>query len=161
MDAAILPFPGDVEALKALLVVALEWAEEAEARAANAKARESAIEATIAHLKLQIARFQREHFGPSTERSHRFLDQMELELAALEADASEDDLFAEAAAAKRSNVVAFERKRPARKPLPEHLPRERVVAPCSWPACGGTRLSELGEDATETLEVISRALKVV
>jgi transposase len=163
MDAAVSPFPNDIEALKALLAVALERAEEAEARAANAEARESAIEATIAHLKLQIAKLRREQFGPSAERSRRLLEQMELELADLEADASEDDLVAEAAAAKTSSVVAFERKRPARKPFPDHLPRERVVvpAPCSCPACGGTRLSKLGEDVTETLEVIPRAWKVV
>ncbi len=163
MDAAVSPFPDDVEALKALLTVALERAEEAEARAANAEARESAIEAMIAHLKLQIAKLRREQFCPSAERSRRLLEQMELELADLEADASEDDLAAETAAARTSSVVAFDRKRPARKPFPEHLPRERVVvsAPCSCPACGGTRLSKLGEDVTETLEVIPRAWKVV
>jgi transposase len=163
MGTAVSPFPDDVEALKALLAVALERADEAEARAANAEARESAIEAMIAHLKLQIAKLRREQFGPSAERSRRLLEQMELELADLEADASEDDLLAEAAAARTSSVVALERKRPARKPFPEHLPRERVVvlAPCSCPACGGTRLSKLGEDVTETLEVIPRAWKVV
>jgi transposase len=43
------------------------------------------------------------------------------------------------------------------------LPRERVVepAPCSCPACGGARLSKLGEDVTETLEVIPRQWKVI
>ena len=36
-------------------------------------------------------------------------------------------------------ISAFERKRPAKKPFPEHLPRERVVisAPCS---CSKVRL---------------------
>lgn len=102
-------------------------------------------------------------YGPSAERSRRLLDQMELELADLEADASEGDLAAEAAAAKTSGVAAFERKRPIRKPFPQHLPRERGVipAPCSCPACGGTRLSKLGEDVTETLEVIPRSWKVI
>ena len=68
-----------------------------------------------------------------------------------------------AAAAKTANVNAFERKRPAKQPFPEHLPRERVVipAPCACPACGGTRLSKLGEDVTETLEVIPRSWKVI
>ena len=48
-------------------------------------------------------------------------------------------------------------------PFPDHLPRERVVvpAPCSCPACGGDRLSRLGEDVTETLEVIPRSWKVI
>ena len=88
---------------------------------------------------------------------------MEFELEDLEADAAEDDLAAETAATKATNVTAFERKRPVRKPFPDHLPRDRVVvpAPCSCPACGGMRLSKLGEDVTETLEVIPRTWKVI
>ena len=64
---------------------------------------------------------------------------------------------------KTATVTAFERKRPARKPFPEHLPRGRVAvpAPCSCPACGSSRLSKLGGDVTETLDVIPRAWKVV
>jgi transposase len=161
--AAVSPLPDDVEALKALLTAALQRADEAEARAASAQARESAIEAVIAHLKLQIAKLRREQYGPSAERSRRLLEQMELELEDLEADAGEDDRAAEIAVASTTSVVAFERKRSARRPFPEHLPRERVVipAPCSCPACGGSRLSRLGEDVTETLEVIPRSWKVI
>ncbi len=163
MDTAASPLPNEVEALKALLVAALERADDAEARLANARARESATEAMIAHLKLQIAKLRREQYGPSAECSRRLLDQMELQLEDLEADASEDNFAAEAAAARTTDVAAFERKRPSKKPFPEHLPRERVVipAPCSCPACGGSRLSKLGEDVTETLEVIPRQWKVV
>jgi transposase len=163
MEAAISPLPDDVEALKALVVAMARKADEAEAKLANAHARESAIEALIAHLKLQIAKLKREQYGPSAERSRRLLDQMELQLEELEADAAEDDLIAEEAAARTTTVTAFERKRPARKPFPDHLPRERVVvpAPCSCPACGGDRLSKLGEDVTETLEVIPRSWKVI
>jgi transposase len=86
-----------------------------------------------------------------------------LQLEDFEADAAEADLAAEAAMAKISTVTAFERRKPARKPFPEHLPRERVVvpAPCSCPACGSTRLSKLGEDVTETIEVIPRSWKIV
>jgi transposase len=170
MAAVVSPVPDDVEALKALLQTAVRQAEEAtrraneaEAELATAKARASATEALIAHLKLQIARLKREQYGASAERSRRLLDQLELQLEELEASASEDDLAAESAAAKTTSVVAFSRKRPAKKPFPEHLPRERVVipAPCACPACGGTRLSKLGEDVTETLEVIPRQWKVL
>lgn len=163
MDKVASPFPDDVEALKALLSAALERADDAEARLANARARESATEAMIAHLKLQIAKLRREQYGASAERSRRLLDQLELQLEDLEADACEDDLAAEVAAARTADVAAFARKRPSRKPFPEHLPRERVVipAPCSCPACGGARLSKLGEDVTETLEVIPRQWKVI
>src|SRR5437016_4622653 len=54
------------------------------------------------------------------------------------------------------------RRRRARAPLPAHLPRERVVvaAPCTCPVCGG-RLAKLGEDITETLEVVPRQWKVI
>ena len=49
-----------------------------------------------------------------------------------------------------------------RAPLPAHLPRERVVvpSPCACPHCGG-KLTKLGEDITETLEVIPRQWKVI
>src|SRR3546814_6393966 len=53
MEAAVSPVPDDVAALKALLNAATRRADEAEARLANAKARESATEAMIAHLKLR------------------------------------------------------------------------------------------------------------
>ena len=157
--AVVSSLPEDVEALKALLTAALARADEAEARAANAVARESAIEAVIAHLKLQIAKLRREQYGASAERSRRLLEQMELQLEDLEADANEDDL----AAANTTSVTRFGRRRPVRKPFPEHLPRERVAipAPCACPACGGSRLSKLGEDVTETLEVIPRSWKVI
>ena len=76
----------------------------ATAKLANAMAHQSAIEALIAHLKLQIAKLKREQYGPSAERSRRLLDQMELQLEELEADAAEDDLIAEEAAAKTTTV---------------------------------------------------------
>jgi transposase len=55
------------------------------------------------------------------------------------------------------------RKRPARQPFPEHRPRERVVEPdpTSCLYCGSARLRKLGEDITETLEVIPRQWKVI
>jgi len=163
MDAALSSLPNDVEALKALVVCMTQRANEAEAELAAAKARASATDALIAHLKLQIAKLKREQYGPSAERTRRLLDQLELQLEELEASASEDELAAEMAAARTTKVAPFSRKRPARKPFPEHLPRERVVvpAPCACPACGGTRLSRLGEDVTETLEVVPRQWKVV
>jgi len=156
MDTAIEPLPDDVEALKAALL-----AVRAEVAAAHARASDD--QALIAHLKLKIQKLNRDRFGPHSERSRRLLDQMELQLEELEATATEDELKAEAAAARTTTVAAFTRKRPSRKPFPEHLPRERVViaAPSSCPCCGGARLSRLGEDVTETLEVIPRSWKVI
>ncbi len=134
----------------------------AKAQAASAKALVSHSEALIARLKLEIEKVRRELYGSRSERKARLLEQMELQLEELEADAGEDELAAEIAA-KASAVRAFERKRPSRKPFPEHLPRERVViaAPTSCSCCGSARLSKLGEDITETLEVIPRQWKVI
>ena len=88
---------------------------------------------------------------------------MEFQLEELEATATEDELLAEKAAARTQTVKPFQRKRPARKPFPEHLPRERVVVAAleSCPCCGSRKLSKLGEDVTETLEVIPRRWKVI
>lgn len=90
------------------------------------------------------------------------LDQMELQLEDLEASAAEDEQAAEQAS-QSSLVKPHQRKRPTRKPLPDHLPRERVVVPApeNCPCCGSHKLSKLGEDITETLEVIPRQWKVV
>ena len=88
---------------------------------------------------------------------------MELAFEELESSASEDEIAAERATAKTTNVVAFTRKRPARQPFPAYLPRERVVepGPTACLCCGSTRLRKLGEDITETLEVIPRQWKVI
>jgi len=132
---------------------------EAEARLANAHAQA----ALIAYYKLEIEKLRRQLYGTRSERKTRLLEQMELQLEELEATATEDELAAEKAAAKTQAVKPFQRKRPSRKPLPDHLPRERVVipAPESCPCCGSSKLSRLGEDITETLEVIPRQWKVI
>ena len=164
MNSAVPAIPDDVAALKAALAAERARRILAEADAASAKARLSAEEALIAHLKLRIEKRKRELFGPRSERTARLLDQLELQLEELETTATEDEIAAEQAAAKPStNVAAFTRKRPSRKPFPEHLPRERIVipAPTSCGCCGGSRLSKLGEDVTETLESVPRQWKVI
>jgi len=150
--------PDEIDALKAVLAAERAARQQAEARASGA-------EAMVAHLKLLIARMKRDRFGQSAERA-RQLDQLELQLEELEATATEDALAAEAAAAKAKQdaavVKSFERRKPVRALLPAHLLRERVVipSPCSCPDCGG-KLVKLGEDITETLEVVPRQWKVI
>ena len=155
--------PDDIDALKAALLAANDRAAQVEAELAVAKARASNDQALIAHQQLQIAKLTRELYGQHSERSVRLLDQMELAFEELESSATEDELVAERATAKTANVVAFTRKRPARQPFPEHLPRERVVepGPLTCQCCGSARLRKLGEDVTETLEVIPRQWKVI
>src|SRR5258707_4966340 len=135
----------------------------AQGEAATAKADLWSRDALIAHLKLEIEKLRRSVYGAGSERKARLLEQMELQLEDLEATATEDELAAQNAAARTQRVSSFERKRPSRKPFPEHLPRERVViaAPEQCPCCGSTKLSKRGEDITETLEVYPRKWKVI
>ena len=156
--------PDDTESLKRLLVAARAYAAAVTAEAATLRAKAADDEALIAHLKLWIEKLNRDRFGQRSERSARLLDQLELQLEELEASATEDELAAEKAVARTTTSVrGFTRNRPSRKPFPEHLPRERVVVagPTACACCGGTRLSRLGEDVTETLEVIPRHWKVI
>jgi transposase len=135
----------------------------ANAEAANAQADLSSTEALIRHLKLEIEKLRRQLYGARSEHKARLLEQMELQLEELETTATEDELAAEKAAAQTQSVKSFQRKRSSRKPFPAHLPRERVVipAPESCPCCGSMKLSKLGEDITETLEVVPRQWKVI
>ncbi len=131
--------------------------------AATAQAKLSDTEALIAHLQLMVEKLKREKYGQRSERTARLIEQMELQLEDLVTAASEDELAAAAAAAKAQSVRAFTRKRPVRKPWPEDIERERVViAPANvCTCCGGSRLSKLGEDVTETLEEIPRRFKLI
>ena len=153
----------EIARLRAELAASDARARVAEAELAEARAVVSTSEAMIAHLRLEIAKLRREQYGHSSERRARLIDQMELQLEELEAAATEDEIASEHAAARTTTVAAFERRRPARKPFPEHLPRERVVIdpPTACTCCGSSRIVKMGEDVTETLEVVPRRWKVI
>jgi len=153
----------EIARLSAALAVQTARAQAAEAELAQARALASCTDAMIQELKLEIAKLRRDKYGISSERRARLIDQLELQLEELEAAATEDALAAEQAADKTSTVRAFTRRKPVRKPFPDHLPRERVVvaAPTSCTCCGSDRIVKMGEDITETLEVIPRQWKVI
>jgi transposase len=157
--------PDDIETLKAMVIAAQAARLEAEAKARNMEAEVRVRELLIEQMKFTIKKLKHEQFGQSSER-HAVLEQLELSLADMEEDASQAEaaaqLAANAAAQANIKVAAFERRKPARRPLPEHLPRERIVypSPSACPCCGGV-LHKLGEDITETLEVIPRQWKVI
>ena len=182
MDFAALPDLDqlDSEALKGLVVAhrAELAAREAElaVRQAEHAAREAEIErerqtlsdqiaelrrassAEIERLKLMIKKLQRLMFGPKSEKVVVQLEQLELQLEELETARAEMETAAE------TIVPAQEAKaRPARKPLPEHLPRQVVThVPESGccPDCGGA-LRQFGEDVSEQLEYIPESFKVI
>src|SRR5438045_8213692 len=163
MAAAADDLPDDIDALKAALLAERDRAARVAAELAVAQAKASDDQALIAHQELQIAKLTRQLYGQHSERTVRLLDQMEMAFEELESSASEDEIAAERAAAKTTKVMPFTLKRPARQPFPEHLPRERVIVPgpTACLCCGGVRLRKLGEDVTETLEVVPRQWKVI
>lgn len=153
----------ELEKLRAALAAAEGRAATAEAKLAQASAAVSASEAMIKALALEIALLKRGKYGRSPERTARLLEQLELQLEELVADAAEDATADNQAAEKTTKVAGFERRKPAKKPFPEHLPRERAVveAPTTCSCCGSDRIVKMGEDITETLEVIPRQWKVI
>jgi transposase len=133
--------PDDVDTLKAALL--------------ETRAKLMGATALIEHLQLVIEKMKREKLGPRSERSQPLLDQMELELEELAAAQGEDEAKTQTAGIPVRN---FTRRPASRRSFPAHLPRRRIVhpAPTTCPCCGGINLSKIGEDITETLDVVPR-----
>jgi transposase len=150
------PLPDDLATAHAMI-----RAERTARLAAEATVASARLE--IERLKLLLAKARQAQFGRSAERGARLVEQLELQLAELEEGAAEEETAAEIAALKkRVSPLGGSTRKPARRPLPENLPRERIVypAPCACPKCGGP-VRKLGEDVTETLECEPRRWKVV
>ena len=139
--------PDDIAALKRIIA---EMARDA-----------VAAQTEIAKLKFQLARYRRTEFGRSSEKLAREVEQLELAIETLEADQAERRAAASPAVAVAIEE-AVEKQKPARRPLPEHLPREEVRHPaaCTCPHCGGV-LRRIGEEVTETLDYVPGCFKVV
>ena len=115
----------------------------------------------IAHLRAQLAALRRQQYGRSSERLDAEVAQLELRLEDLEENEAERQAAISDPAVPGSPSPT--RQKAARKPLPDHLPRETVVhepaAVCG--CCDRSRLARLGEDVTEVLEKIPARLKVI
>jgi transposase len=136
------PLPTDIESLQRLVI---------EQRAALLSR-----DVEIEKLKIELARLKRMQFGRSSEQLDQTIAQLELSLEELEA--SESELLAPSSV----SVPAIEKAKPARRALPESLPRETMIheAPCNCPACGGL-LRAMGEDVAEVLEYVPSRFKVI
>ena len=137
--------PDDIAALKRIIT---EMARDA-----------ATARAEIARLKFQLARYRRAEFGRSSEQLAHETEQLELAIEALETDQAERLATAAPEAATIVDSMA-EAQKPARRPLPEHLPREEVMhrAGPACPSCGGG-LRRIGEDVTETLDYVPGRFK--
>lgn len=138
--------PHDIAALRALVI-------ERDTELSGLRSALSHRDAQIEKLKIQIARLRRMQFGKSSEKLNEQIEQLELLVEELETPAP---------AAVKSLASDFPRTRPARKPFPEHLPREAIVhqPSCTCPECGGA-LRTIGEDISETLEYVPEHWKVI
>ena len=136
--------PDDVAALKRIIA---DMARDA-----------TAAQAEIAKLKFQLARYRRAEFGRSSEELAHEVEQLGLAIEAL----AEDRGARTAAMAAVAAIEAAAAQKPARRPLPEHLPREEVRHPaaCACPTCGGA-LRWIGEEVTETLDYVPGRFKVI
>jgi transposase len=153
IDPATLPH--NVTALRSLLLQR-EDAHAAELTAARNGLQEQALR--IEQLKLRLARLLRQRFGASSEKLRSAIDQLELLLGELEEEIAETT---PAEAEPPAAPTETRRRKPARRPLPETLPRDVVehAAPCACPRCGGN-LRPLGEDVTEVLDYVPGAFRL-
>jgi transposase len=112
----------------------------------------------LERLKLLIAKLQRMRFGRSSEKLDRQIEQLELQLEALQQNDAE-----KVAALAEPIASAEHHPRPARRPLPAHLPREVRTYPPKQEACKdcGGKLKHFGEDVSEMLEIESIHFKVI
>ena len=139
--------PDDIAALKRIIA---EMARDA-----------TTAKAEIAKLKFQLARYRRAEFGRSSEKLAREVEQLELAIESLETDQAER-LAAASPVVAAAIEDAVDRQKPARRPLPKHLPREEVRHPaaCTCPHCGGA-LRRIGEEVSETLDYVPGRFKVI
>lgn len=118
----------------------------------------------IGYLKEQLQLLIHKRFGSSSEKHSA--DQLGLFNEA-EQDQPDDAQATEIEGADAEiQVPAHPRKKPGRKPLPDYLPRVRVVHDlpeqdkvCA--CCGSTELHRIGEETSEQLEIIPAVAQVI
>jgi transposase len=148
--------PDNIDALKALLLASEQAVRERDDIVLILQEQLTTRGVEIEHLKLQIAKLRRMQFGRKSEKLDHQIEQLELQLEDLQADEGE-------AARELPPTEPAVRKKPVRKPLPDHLPRdEKVYAPAhaACPECGGG-LRQLGEDVSEQLEFVPASFRVI
>ena len=125
--------PDDVDALKQLVL-----------------AQRSEVE----HLKLIIAKLKRMQFGRRSEKLDHEVEQLELRLEELQ--------IGETLSPAASKPNTDEKAKPARRPLPDHLPRDNVIhePACNCPDCG-LGMRKIGEDVSEVLDYVPARFRVI
>jgi transposase len=120
-------------------------------------------ESEIEHLKLLLSQLRRMQFGRKSEKLERQIEQLELRLEDLQQVqvGEETSPCGEGPATEASPPTV--KAKPARRPLPEHLPRQtqtHVPKHSVCPDCGG-KLRKLSEDVSEMLEYVRACFQVI
>jgi hypothetical protein len=111
-------------------------------------------QAEIERLQLLIAKLRRMQFGRRSEKLQGQIEQLELQLDELATARAEQPA---ASPTPGAAAPAAPGRKPGRRPLPGHLPRQkRTILPkeTACPDCGG-ELKALGEDVSEILARLS------
>jgi transposase len=117
-------------------------------------------EREIEHLKLLLVKLHRMQFGRKSEKLQRQIEQLELRLEELESSRREPESnLPEPAPVTVSSTPA----KPARRALPDHLPRQtqtHTPKETVCPQCQG-ELRKLGADVSEMLEYVPASFVVI
>ena len=155
------------EALKALICAQQQTltvqAEEIRAQRERLHSQDEQLadrQAEIERLQLLIAKLRRMQFGRRSEKLERQIEQLELQLDELATARAEQPA---ASPTPGATAPAGNGRKPRRRPLPGHLPRQkRTILPkeTACPDCGG-ELKALGEDVSEILEYVPAHFQVI
>ena len=109
-------------------------------------------------LEQQIRLLKHNKYGKSSEK-YKNLNQLELELEDNQASISE---LLSLDLPEEDDTANQEKKRPVRKKLPSHFPREevRLDPDPKCPSCGNEDFRNISDDISETLEYIPFSFKV-
>ena len=146
----------DREALQALLL-----AEHQERIATHQQLLRREME--IEHLKLLLSQLRRMQFGPKSEKVERQIEQLELRLEDLQQAQAAERTTQSVESLSPAPSPTIAKAKPARRPLPEHLPRQtqtHLPKHSSCPDCGG-ELRKLSEDVSEMLEYVPESFQVI
>ena len=164
MSLATLPLPDDPTELRDLAVdLQAELARKDIEIAANA----AEIHAKTLHiekLKVQLAVLRRSRFGRSSEKLEGEIEQLELLIGDLEADAGAVEARDTAGDADAGQPVKRRERHHPSASRCCHTCRARLSPtkqPCTCPGCGGTVFSRIGQDEREVLEYVPSSFKVI